>query len=101
MTALPPSRQPGPAQPEHQSFSHAILAFGQMCRAAGLRISTGQLRDFQRSLSFIEITNREEFYQAARATLLTRHADEPLFNLVFARFWLRILPRLAAAIDRD
>jgi uncharacterized protein with von Willebrand factor type A (vWA) domain len=96
-----PPFQPGTRPQAFPGFSQAILAFGAMLRAAGLRISTGQLRDFQRSLLYIAITDREEFYLAARCLLLTRHADEPLFNLIFARFWRGVLPRLAAAIDRD
>ena len=66
----------------------AIPAFAGLLRANGLPVGSGQLLDLCRALPHIDITNRDLFYFTARALLLSRHADEPLFASLFARFWL-------------
>lgn len=86
---------PGP------TYVQSLLAFGRLCRDAGLRVSTGQILDLCRALAFVDISNRQEFYETARCVLLTRHADEPLFATLFYQFWLRYRPRPMTGIDRD
>jgi len=83
------------------AYTHLLLDFGRLLRDAGLRVTTGQILDLCRALNSIDITNREEFYQAARCLLLTRHQDEQLFRALFVAFWQRQQTRAETALDRD
>jgi uncharacterized protein with von Willebrand factor type A (vWA) domain len=96
----PPAR-PGGQDQLGRTYLQSLVAFGRLCRASGLRVSTGQILDLCRALAYIDITNRAEFYQTARCLLLSRHVDEPLFAALFNRFWLRYRPRPLTDMDRD
>lgn len=65
-----------------------VLGFIQFLRQHGLRVSVGQSLDFHRALTYVDATDRQLFYAAARCVLVSRHADEPLFSSLFARYWL-------------
>jgi uncharacterized protein len=50
-------------------------------------VSPGQALELVRALDYVPITNREDFRGAARATLIRRREDLPLFDTAFAYFW--------------
>ncbi|MDB5056890.1 MAG: domain containing CoxE-like protein [Chloroflexi bacterium] len=80
------------------TFTSALLEFGRLCRASGLRVTTGQVLDLCRAADSFTITDIGEFYSAARCIFLSRHAEEPLFADLFNRFWLkRVHPHLPTA----
>jgi hypothetical protein len=64
-----------------------LLLFVRMLRLAGLAISTEQVLTVVRGLELVNVGRRPEVYHAARALLVTRKEDLPVFDLVFARFW--------------
>ena len=79
----------------------AAVGFVQLLRSHGLPVGLGQTADLCRALTLVDLLDREQVYAAARAVLLTRHSDQPLFDLLFARFWLRYEPPMSfqRAID--
>jgi uncharacterized protein len=64
-----------------------VLAFAQLLRIMGVKVSTGQSLDLVRALDYTPITNREDFRHAARATLICRREDLPQFEAAFTFFW--------------
>ena len=68
------------------------VGFAQLLRRYGLPVSVGQTSDLSRALTLIDLLDGAQVYAAARTVLLTRHADQPLFDLLFARYWLRYEP---------
>lgn len=64
-----------------------VVLFGRLLRRSGLRVSTGQLLSFVEALPLVDLGQREQVYHAARALLVTRRDDIPVFDLVFHRFW--------------
>ena len=45
------------------------------------------LIDLSRSLHYIDIANRRDFYTAALATLIINREDMELFTLLFNQYW--------------
>lgn len=69
------------------SLLHNILMFGRLLRAIGLDLDTRGVSDFVRSLDWIRISRRREFYYAARCLYVSRREDLALFDEAFDWFW--------------
>ncbi len=97
------------------SLLHNILMFGRLLRAIGLDLDTRGVSDFVRSLDWIRISRRREFYYAARCLYVSRREDLALFDEAFDWFWQlrvgrekemqldvrRLADRLRPSVDRS
>lgn len=63
------------------------LLFGRMLRALGVEITPTQIIDLVESLKYIEIGNRQDFKNSARAVLISRQEHLALFDEAFDLFW--------------
>jgi uncharacterized protein with von Willebrand factor type A (vWA) domain len=72
---------------DSDAFVRQAVAFGQVLRRAGVSTTTGQMLDFVRAVEHIDIGRRSEFREAARACLVSRKDDQPVFDQVFDWFW--------------
>ncbi len=64
-----------------------LLRFGRRLRSAGMPIGPGQILGMIDAIDAIDLERRDDLYSAAKATLVTRPEQIPLFNAEFARFW--------------
>ena len=64
-----------------------ILHFGRSLRAAGLPVGTGRVLLAIRAVTATGFANRDTFYHALRACLVSRAADREVFDRAFALFW--------------
>jgi uncharacterized protein with von Willebrand factor type A (vWA) domain len=53
----------------------------------GVQVSTGQTLDLVRALEHAPIVSRQDFFGAARCTLISRREDLPPFDAAFEFFW--------------
>lgn len=83
----------GRVAPRHVSAN--LLVFGRRLRSAGMPIGSGQILDFVDAVAAVGIARKDDVYSAARATLLTRPEQIPLFNAEFQRFWSDLIDRKA------
>jgi uncharacterized protein with von Willebrand factor type A (vWA) domain len=60
-------------------------------RDAGLNIGSGQIISLVEAVSAIDCKRRDDFYSAAKTTLVTSPEQIPTFDLAFSRFWRRLL----------
>jgi len=67
-------------------FAH-VVRFSRFLHAAGVDVSSANLMDLCRSFSFIDIGNREDFYEAAKCTLISNRDSLDIFNLAFNQYW--------------
>ena len=71
-----------------QSQLHdAITSFGRFVRQAGCEVGTGEIINAVKAASCIDITQREDFKSALRATLITSHKFIPVFDQLFDLYW--------------
>lgn len=66
---------------------HNVVRFGRALRLAGLPVTVAQMSELIRALGWIELADREQFFNTARALLVNRKEDLAIFTLVFLRFW--------------
>ena len=64
-----------------------ILRFGQSLRLMGVDASMSQMLALIDLSQYISIADVQDFYYAARALLVTRHEDLPVFDQAFSIFW--------------
>ena len=75
------------AAPIAGGLLHRIVRFGRALRAAGVDANPGRLADFVAALPHLDLRRRDDFYFAARTTLLSRRDQREAFDAVFAAFW--------------
>jgi uncharacterized protein with von Willebrand factor type A (vWA) domain len=72
-----------------------LLTLGRDLRAAGLPIGSGQLITFVESVGEIDCRIRNDFYSAAKTTLVNSPEQIPTFDAVFGRFWRQVMNPIA------
>ena len=84
-----PDRIPG--------FAPRLLEFAEDLRGEGLAVGTSELLDAFRALGEVSWERREDFREALAATLAKSQEDRRVFELVFDRFFFRVVEREAVA----
>lgn len=63
------------------------VGFGRALRAAGLPVDLGAAVDYARSLTLVELGDREQVRAAGEAVFVRRRDDRIPYNAVFDRWW--------------
>jgi uncharacterized protein len=69
-------------------FTSVLLGFGRELRAAGLRVGTGDVLSYLAAMAPLDPSDLLDLYWAGRATLVSRHEDEPVYDRVFGEYFL-------------
>jgi hypothetical protein len=69
------------------SIQHDVVAFVRALRDGGIPVGIEHTESLARALAFVDVASRRDLYLAARAMLVFRHEDLPLFDGIFAAFW--------------
>jgi uncharacterized protein len=75
-------------QHANDPFTGVLTGFARELRAAGLRIGTGDVLSYFAAMTPLDPTDLLDLYWAGRATLLSRHEDETVYDQVFRRYFL-------------
>jgi uncharacterized protein len=68
---------------------HNLMLFSRILREMGLDANPTRTIDLLRSVEYIGLGHKEDFQDAAKAIMLRRHEEEPIFDYVFQMFWRR------------
>jgi uncharacterized protein len=66
---------------------HNLMLFSRVLREMGLDANPTRTIDLARSIEFIGLNRKEDFHNAAKAIMLRRADEEPVFDYVFQMFW--------------
>ncbi len=77
-----------PAGPAPDRLTSVLLGFGRELRAAGLRVGTGDVLSYLAAMTPLDPADLLDLYWAGRATLVSRHEDEPVYDRVFREYFL-------------
>src|SRR5680860_610491 len=88
-----PSTNRNPLQevPQEAWLAANLLTLARDLRAAGLNIGSGQVMSLVEAVSAVDCHRRDDFYSAAKTTLVTSPDHIPVFDAVFGRFWRKLL----------
>lgn len=70
-----------------RSVLEHVVGFSRALHDAGLEVNPGSMIHLGECFAFIDLAERNDFYAAARATLVHRREDIALFDSVFAQYW--------------
>jgi len=76
-----------------------LLTFGRRLRDAGLPVGSGQILSLVDAVATIDVFRHDDVYHAARASVVTRPEQIPIFDLQFSRFWRELLGAKPAPLD--
>ena len=65
-----------------------LVGFARELRGAGLTVGTGDVLTYFAAMTPLDPTDLVDLYWAGRATLLSRHEDEGVYDRVFRRYFL-------------
>jgi uncharacterized protein len=65
-----------------------LVGFARALRAAGMVVGTGDADAFCAAAACLDPTDLADLYWGGRCALVTRHADIPLYDAVFRRYFL-------------
>ena len=69
-------------------FTEVLAGFARELRAAGLTVGTGDVLTYFAAMTPLDPTDLVDLYWAGRATLVSRHADDGVYDRVFRRYFL-------------
>jgi uncharacterized protein with von Willebrand factor type A (vWA) domain len=67
-----------------------LVVLGRGLREAGLPLGPGQVMSLVEAVAAVDPRKRGDVYHAARAAVVTRPEQIPVFDAEFARFWRRL-----------
>src|SRR5437773_327584 len=66
---------------------YRLTEFGRLLWESGINVGPRQMLDLAETLDYIDVTNKEDFYNTLKCSLLARHEQETLFDQLFLYFW--------------
>jgi uncharacterized protein with von Willebrand factor type A (vWA) domain len=69
-------------------FTDVLVGFAHELRAAGLTVGTGDVLGYFAAMTPLDPTDLVDLYWAGRATLLSKHEDQPVYDRVFRAYFL-------------
>jgi len=76
-----------------------LLTFGRRLRTAGLPVGSGQVLSLVDALAAVDLFRHDDVYHAAKASVVTRPEQIPVFDLEFSRFWRELMGAKPAPLD--
>ena len=64
-----------------------VVHFGRLLREMGVKVASGNLINLFQSLEYVDISNKKDFYYAARTNLVASQGEVEIFDRVFDAFW--------------
>jgi uncharacterized protein len=82
-------------------FAH-VVKFSRFLHDAGVNVNSSNLMDLCRSFSYIDIINKDEFYETAKCTLISNRDSLDIFDAAFRQYWDQFqLPTSEEAVAGD
>jgi len=62
---------------------YRLTGFGRLLWESGINVGPRQMLDLAETLNYVDVTNKEDFYNTLKCSLLARHEQEAIFNQMF------------------
>ncbi len=66
---------------------YRLTEFGRLLWEVGIDVGPRKMLDLAETLDYVDITNKEDFYNTLKCCLLPRHEQEMVFNDLFNYYW--------------
>ena len=72
---------------QSNNFLDQVIRFSRILHDGGISVNSSNLIDLCQSFNYFNIANRNDFYAATRANLVSNANDLETFDLYFKHFW--------------
>jgi uncharacterized protein len=83
----PSVSEPSVSEPS-DPFTSVLIGFARELRSAGLKVGTGDVLTYFKSMTPLDPTDLVDLYWAGQATLVSRREDSPTYDQVFRKYFL-------------
>src|SRR5207247_5841914 len=66
---------------------YRLTEFGRILWEVGNDVGRRKKLDLDETLKYVDITNKEDFYNTLKCSLLAKHEQEAIFNQMFLYYW--------------
>ncbi len=66
---------------------YRLTEFGRILWEVGIDVGPRKMLDLAETLDYVDITNKEDFYNTVKCCLLPRHEQEAVFDQLFTYYW--------------
>lgn len=66
---------------------YRLTEFGRILWEVGINVGPRQMLDLAETLQYVDLTNKEDFYNTLRCCLVSKHEQEAIFNQMFGYYW--------------
>lgn len=66
---------------------YRLTEFGRILWEVGIDVGPRKMLDLAETLNYVDVTNREDFYNTLKCSLLGKHEQEPVFDQMFMYYW--------------
>ncbi len=66
---------------------YRLTEFGRILWEVGIDVGPRKMLDLAQTLDYVDITNKEDFYNTVKCCLLPRHEQEAVFDQLFTYYW--------------
>lgn len=97
MTTQPPTDGDNPIQQpltlrpyeieRGEKLLYRLTEFGRILWEVGIDVGPGKMLDLVETLAYINLTNKEDFYNTLKCSLLAKHEQEAVFDQMFVYYW--------------
>src|SRR5258707_2854634 len=64
-----------------------LTEFGRMLWEVGIDVGPRKMLELAETLNYVDVTSKEDFYNALKCSLLPKHEQEPVFDQLFLYYW--------------
>ncbi len=66
---------------------YRLTEFGRILWEVGIYVGPGKMLDLVETLKYVDFTNKEDFYQTLKCSLLAKHEQEAVFDQMYLYYW--------------
>src|SRR5712691_7427564 len=66
---------------------YRLTEFGRILWEVGIDVGPRKMLDLAETLNFVDITNKEDFYNTLKCSLLAKHEQEAVFDQMYLYYW--------------
>jgi len=66
---------------------YRLVEFGRILWEVGIDVGPRQMLDLAKTLDYVDITNKEDFYHTLKCSLLIHHEQEMIFDQMYFYYW--------------
>src|SRR5947209_4215565 len=66
---------------------YRLTEFGRILWEVGIDVGPRKMLDLAETLNYVDVTNKEDFYNTLKCSLLAKHEQEAVFDQMFLYYW--------------